>query len=202
MLDVWIQLRDSEQAFLVEAVEQLSVNPDIATATMKALQDATERLKAATDFNRIHALIFVENKFLSLYSRFVSNLHKTDPNFDNFCHSRGAQDLTPADILFLTVLTEVYQPVLNSSKVGQHEKSVADDFEHLSLSDESTHNPAKPLLSTTESKSVQGVPLSGSNLVMLVGSPSGFNPHVVHVAPVSEKVALVLVLEVRFRFFF
>jgi len=71
MLDVWIQLRDTEQSFLVEAVEQLSVNPDIASATMKALQDATERLKAATDFNRVHAMVFVENKFLSLYTRFL-----------------------------------------------------------------------------------------------------------------------------------
>lgn len=70
MHDVWLQLRDSEQAFLVEAVEQLCVNPDISTATMKALHDACERIKAATDFNRMHALVFVENKFLALYSRF------------------------------------------------------------------------------------------------------------------------------------
>jgi Hermansky-Pudlak syndrome 1 protein len=71
MHDVWLQLRDTEQAFLVEAVEQLCVNPDISSATMKALQDACERIKAATDFNRMHALVFVENKFLSLYSRLI-----------------------------------------------------------------------------------------------------------------------------------
>lgn len=78
MHDVWLQLRDSEQAFLVEAVEQLSVNPDISSATMKALQDACERIKAATDFNRMHALVFVENKFLALYSRFDFFIMPTD----------------------------------------------------------------------------------------------------------------------------
>ncbi|CAB3366142.1 Hypothetical predicted protein [Cloeon dipterum] len=188
LIDTWVLLRDSEQAFLVEAVEQLSVNPEITMATLKALQDACDRLKAATDFNRIHALVFVENKFLSLYS------------------SRGAQDLTPADILFLTLLTEVYQPVLDKSKAADLNKLVTlssmtneeeDEFFSPSNSPTGTRrNSAKPLLTEqSESKMGTDMPLSGSNLALLMGSPPGFHPHVVHIAPISEKVALVLVLE-------
>ncbi|XP_059484019.1 BLOC-3 complex member HPS1 [Neocloeon triangulifer] len=187
MIDVWVLLRDSEQSFLVEAVEQLSVNPEITMATMKALQEACDRLKGATDFNRIHAAVFVENKFLSLYS------------------SRGAQDLTPADILFLTLLTEVYQPVLSKSKTAEAkplppEEEEDEFFSPMDSPNNSRRNSGKDtsrplLLRSPKSKVSLNTPLSGSNLALLLGSPPGFNPHVVHVAPISEKVALVLVLE-------
>ena len=69
LLETWVQLRDCDQAFLVEAVEQLMVNDDLTAASLKALQDAVDKLKTATEFSRIHALLLVENKFLSLYSR-------------------------------------------------------------------------------------------------------------------------------------
>lgn len=90
--------------------------------------------------------------------------------------------------MFLTVLTEVYQPV-SHSKQGQEDSQSKED------NDEENPDASKPLL-TADTKLGPNTPLSGSNLAMLIGSPSGFNPHVVHVAPVSEKVALVLVLEV------
>lgn len=69
LLDTWTELQDSDQAFLVEAVELLMVNPDLNCATMKALQEATDKLRSKTDFSKIHAMAIVENKFLSLYSR-------------------------------------------------------------------------------------------------------------------------------------
>jgi hypothetical protein len=100
--------------------------------------------------------------------------------------------LSPADIMFLTVLTEVYQPVSSSKKDQDDSKSKEDnDQENPAATDVS-----KPLISA-DTKLGPNTPLSGSNLAMLIGSPSGFNPHVVHVAPISEKVALVLVLEVK-----
>jgi hypothetical protein len=64
-----MQLQDSDQAFLVEAVEQLMVNIQLTGASLKALQDTVEKLKTVTEFSRIHAMLLVENKFLSLYSR-------------------------------------------------------------------------------------------------------------------------------------
>jgi len=69
LLDTWMQLQDSDQAFLVEAIEQLMVNVDLTATSLKALQDAVEKLKTVTEFSRIHAMLLVENKFLSLYSR-------------------------------------------------------------------------------------------------------------------------------------
>lgn len=64
-----MQLQDSDQAFLVEAIEQLMVNIDLTATALKALQDAVEKLKTVTEFSQIHAMLLVENKFLSLYSR-------------------------------------------------------------------------------------------------------------------------------------
>lgn len=69
LFDTWMQLQDSDQAFLVEAVEQLMVNIQLTGASLKALQDTVEKLKTVTEFSRIHAMLLVENKFLSLYSR-------------------------------------------------------------------------------------------------------------------------------------
>lgn len=69
LLDTWLYLRDNDQSILIEAVEQLSVNPELSGATLRALQDATDKLKAQLDHSKIHMMILVQNKFLSLYSR-------------------------------------------------------------------------------------------------------------------------------------
>lgn len=86
LLDAWITLRGCEQSVLVEAVEQLSVNPDLASATLGALHDATDKLKTQSEFSNVHALVLVENKFLSLYS------------------SKNSQDLSASDILLMMLL--------------------------------------------------------------------------------------------------
>lgn len=69
MLSVWESLREHDQSILVEAVEQLMVNADLGSATLKALQEVVDKLKAQADINRAHAMILVQNKFMSLYSR-------------------------------------------------------------------------------------------------------------------------------------
>lgn len=69
LLDTWLWLRDNDQSVLIEAVEQLSVNPELSAATLRALQAATDKLKAQLDHSKIHSMILVQNKFLSLFSR-------------------------------------------------------------------------------------------------------------------------------------
>lgn len=57
------------QGVLLEAIEQLMVNPDVKSVAQKTLEAATERLKQDPHSQRSHALLFVENKFLGIYSR-------------------------------------------------------------------------------------------------------------------------------------
>ena len=69
LLETWCVLSDRDQAFLVEAVEQLTISAELSLTVIKALRDATNKLKALLEQPRSHSLIFVDNKFLSLYSR-------------------------------------------------------------------------------------------------------------------------------------
>ncbi|XP_043267340.1 Hermansky-Pudlak syndrome 1 protein homolog [Venturia canescens] len=89
LLDSWSHLRSCEQSLLTEAVEQLSVNADLASAILKILRDASDKLKTQSEFANVHVLILVEHKFLSLYS------------------SKNAQDLSAADILLMVLLCKV-----------------------------------------------------------------------------------------------
>lgn len=74
MLDTWISLQDSEQWLLVEAVEQLTVNAELSGATLKTLQSAVDKMRSVDELQRVHAMILVHNKFLSLYSRLVQRV--------------------------------------------------------------------------------------------------------------------------------
>lgn len=89
LLDAWYELRNNEQSFLTEAVEQLTINQDLSSVTLKVLSDATDRLKGQSDFMNVHAMILVENKFLSLFS------------------SKNSQDLLASDVLLLVLLCQV-----------------------------------------------------------------------------------------------
>ena len=89
LLDAWVYLRESEQSFLTEAVEQLSVNADLAATTLKVLTDAADKLKTQSEFSSVHVLILVEHKFLSLFS------------------SKNAQDLYASDILKMILMCHV-----------------------------------------------------------------------------------------------
>lgn len=69
MLEAWQTLYAREQSYLVEAVERLIVNAELSAAAVKSLAAVVDKLKAAKDLSPCHALFFVRNKLLALYSR-------------------------------------------------------------------------------------------------------------------------------------
>ncbi|CAH1963927.1 unnamed protein product [Acanthoscelides obtectus] len=88
VIDSWASLHQNNQTTLVEAIEQLFINSDLSSSTIKALKESVDKLSSFIECNRIHALILVQNKFLSLYS------------------SQNAKELSAADIVFSTILCE------------------------------------------------------------------------------------------------
>ena len=87
LLDAWSNLRNCEQSMLTEAVEQLSVNAEVASSVLKVLHDACDKLKnSQSEFSNLHLLLLVGSKFLSLYS------------------SKNAHDLYASDILLMILL--------------------------------------------------------------------------------------------------
>ncbi|KAJ8928403.1 hypothetical protein NQ314_019068 [Rhamnusium bicolor] len=88
LIDSWIHLNSNDQAVFVEAVEQLVVNADLSSATIKALRESVDKLAPQIECNKIHALVLIQNRFLSLYS------------------SQNAKELSSADILFSILLCQ------------------------------------------------------------------------------------------------
>lgn len=173
LLDTWLALQDSDQAVLVEAVEQLMVNNDLSSATLKALQEAVEKLQQQTDYTKIHALILVENKFLSLYS------------------SRNAQDLIPADIIFLGLLTESLNLFPRESLIQSGTETEESEFEFpdspgVSSTSTFAMNESRPSL-TLENLTAE----MSSHLVLLCG----IHPHAVHIGRLADGVYLLLMFE-------
>lgn len=65
-------LYSNDQSVLVEAVEQLMVNSDLSSATLQALHESVNKLTHVLDScSKIHAMVYVQNKFLALYSRYA-----------------------------------------------------------------------------------------------------------------------------------
>ncbi|KAL4113192.1 hypothetical protein QTP88_016860 [Uroleucon formosanum] len=98
LLDVWLKRTNEEQCVLIEAIEQLTVSAELSTAALTAAKTAAEKMKAKSAFSRVHILIMVRQKFLTLYS------------------SRNATDLTAGDTLFLALLAEAIQTVDSEPK--------------------------------------------------------------------------------------
>nr|CAD7263622.1 unnamed protein product [Timema shepardi] len=219
LLDTWVLLQDSDQAVLVEAVEQLMVNTDLSLTTLRTLQDATEKLKAGTDCAKIHAMVLVDNKFLSLYS------------------SRSAQDLTASDTMFLSLLSESFHLVPPESS-NMHDNATESEDSDEYYSPENTPQDSPTMLRKTEpAQEEYNSPVAVSNLesllsvekinsratspnpksllienklsfvnneviggirsylVMLMGSGAAYNPHAVHIATLEEGVNLILMFE-------
>ncbi|KAJ8985699.1 hypothetical protein NQ317_014348 [Molorchus minor] len=105
LIDSWSYLNTTDQATCIETVEQLIVNADLSTATIKALKESIEKLAPQIDCNRIHALVLVQNKFLSLYS------------------SQNAKELSSADVLFL----------YDSQQQYNHERNQAHGYRYPQL---------------------------------------------------------------------
>lgn len=89
---------------LTEAVEQLSVNAEVASSVLKVLHDACDKLKnSQSEFSNLHMLLLVGSKFLSLYS------------------SKNAHDLCASDILLMSLLCWVID------KKRRHDRSESND---------------------------------------------------------------------------
>lgn len=85
LLDTWQRLYATDQAVLVEGVERLLVNSDLKSVAQRTLESVTENLKQDPHSQRSHAVLFVGNKLLSMYS------------------SKQAQELAACDLLFLSL---------------------------------------------------------------------------------------------------
>ena len=69
LIGAWQDLFSKEQSYLVEAVERLVVNSELSVASVKVLSAVIDKLKSAKEITPCHAIFFVRNKLLALYSR-------------------------------------------------------------------------------------------------------------------------------------
>lgn len=69
LIDQWSTLRSKEQAVFVEAIEQMIVNQEISSTCLQTLKESIAKLSVHEECSKVHALLFVGMKFLSLYSR-------------------------------------------------------------------------------------------------------------------------------------
>jgi Hermansky-Pudlak syndrome 1 protein len=88
----WKKLYDENQDVCLDVIEQITVNNDVKKAVVSSLELALENLKQDPQFQRNHGVVFVTNKFLSMFSM------------------RTSQQLTPADILFLNIFCQTVEP--------------------------------------------------------------------------------------------
>ncbi|XP_046623434.1 Hermansky-Pudlak syndrome 1 protein homolog isoform X1 [Neodiprion virginianus] len=193
LLDAWITLRGCEQSVLVEAIEQLSVNPDLASATLRALHDATDKLRTQSEFSNVHALILVENKFLSLYS------------------SKNSLDLSASDILLMMLLCWVAG---DKGKLMEDQDNFDDDFlsPENSLTEESKGlNIAGKLANPTckditnlfgdsrDSSISEGLyKLAEDDLysqLVLLGSGHNYTANAIHITELADGINLVIIIE-------
>lgn len=70
LLEAWQNLYAREQSYLVEALERLVVNAELSAAAVKSLAAVIDMMKPCKDLSPCHALFFVRNKLLALYSRY------------------------------------------------------------------------------------------------------------------------------------
>ncbi|XP_034952324.1 Hermansky-Pudlak syndrome 1 protein homolog [Chelonus insularis] len=196
LLDAWKELRDCEQSILTETVEQLSVNTDLASSTLKILHDAADKLKTQSDYPNVHILVLVEHKFLSLYS------------------SKNAQDLSGADILLMILMckaiskgehTDEYECQEDAANIilTQNNYSI-EETESLNL-DKKFANPTTAdimhLFGDSRDSSInEGLnSLAEDSLfsqLVLLGSNQSKTANAVHIFELSEGIHLVAIMEI------
>lgn len=193
LCDAWRELRKHEQSILTETVEQLSVNANLASSTLKILHDAADKLRTQSDFPNVHVLVLVENKFLSLYS------------------SKNAQDLNPADILLMILMCKVA-----TGNEQNDNKSTDEDADilltHLSTDETEPLNLNSKLANPTSaditrlfgdsrdssvSEGLYSLAEDGlySQLVLL-GPDQSKTANAIHIFELSQGINLVVIMEV------
>lgn len=70
LIDSWLELQNNDQAVFAESVEQLFVNSDVGSVTLQLLRKSAEKLSSNVNCSKIHSMVLVNNKLLSLYSRY------------------------------------------------------------------------------------------------------------------------------------
>ncbi|XP_014205525.1 Hermansky-Pudlak syndrome 1 protein homolog isoform X2 [Copidosoma floridanum] len=188
LLDAWGELRGCEQSLLTEAVEQLSVNHELATGTLRVLSDAADKLRAQPEFTNVHALVLVGQKFLSLFS------------------SKNAQDLLASDVLLMVLLCHV----ANKDKARE-----CDTSENYILMSRCTPDDERPAMRnssgklskpTTEDINIlfegsrassvnEGLDGLYSQLVLLGSEVSGYTANAVHISDLTDGINLVIIVE-------
>ncbi|KAI8792885.1 Hermansky-Pudlak syndrome 1 protein [Biomphalaria glabrata] len=88
----WESMVQSEQAFLVEAIERLHVNQEVNQKCIEILEKTVKQLQISKEQTINHAVLLVNSKLLALYS------------------NRGANELKSKDILSLTILAKTIYP--------------------------------------------------------------------------------------------
>lgn len=86
----WSKLFAKNQSVCLEVLEQLTVNNDVKNSIVLSLEHALEKLKHDPKYQKSHAMILVENKFVSMFSM------------------RTSQQLSPADIFFVNLFCQIY----------------------------------------------------------------------------------------------
>ncbi|KAJ8686941.1 hypothetical protein QAD02_022735 [Eretmocerus hayati] len=204
LLDAWNELRRSEQSILTEAVEQLAVSPDLATQTLKVLSNASDKLRAQSEFANVHVLVLVQHKFLSLFS------------------SKNAQDLLASDILFMVLLCHLAN-TKKDQKNDEFGKDNAEDFILMSQGYQTNKNEEEIGLNKGNSKKLsiptfaditklfEGSRESSvsdnlcsyafddglwSQIVILGSDECGYTANAVHISELAEGMNLVSIIEI------
>ncbi|KAB7507109.1 hypothetical protein Anas_05988, partial [Armadillidium nasatum] len=86
LLSAWIDLYSRNQSFLVEGIQRLIVNAEVSSAAVYALSIIVNALINVKGIGSGHALFFVRNKLLTLYS------------------SKNAEELLESDVLAVNLL--------------------------------------------------------------------------------------------------
>ncbi|KAI4501822.1 hypothetical protein M0802_003157 [Mischocyttarus mexicanus] len=197
LLDAWIELRGSEQSILTEAVEQLSVNADLASVILKVLNDACDKLKTQSEFSNIHVLLLVKQKFLSLYS------------------SKNAHDLCASDILLMILMCWVInhkkQTDDETDQNGEDNSDIL--LPHNSSSREEESKPFGAKLSNPTLEDITNL-FRGSresslsedlhslahdglySQIVLLGSEHDYTANAVHIFEIDDGIYLVTIIEV------
>ncbi|XP_043664114.1 Hermansky-Pudlak syndrome 1 protein homolog isoform X4 [Vespula pensylvanica] len=197
LLDAWVELRGSEQSILTEAVEQLSVNADLASVILKVLNDACDKLKTQSEFSNIHVLLLVKQKFLSLYS------------------SKNAHDLCASDILLMILMCWV---INQKKQIDNETDQNGDDNGDILLphNNSSREEEAKPFGAKLSNPTLEDITnlFRGSresslsedlhslahdglySQIILLGSEHDYTANAVHVFEIDDGIYLVTIIEV------